>query len=43
MGYDVLLGTGSDEHGQKIQKKALEMNLSPQEYVDKQTQIFISF
>ncbi len=43
MGYDVLFGTGSDEHGQKIQKKAEEMKLSPQEYVDKQTQIFISF
>ncbi len=43
MGYDVLLGTGSDEHGQKIQKKSLEVNLSPQKYVDKQTEAFVSF
>lgn len=43
MGYDVLFGTGSDEHGQKIEKKANESQLSPQEYVDKQNDIFISF
>ncbi|MCV5755476.1 class I tRNA ligase family protein, partial [Escherichia coli] len=26
--------TGTDEHGQKIQKKAEELNITPQAYVD---------
>lgn len=34
MGYDVLLVTGTDEHGQKIQQKALESGKTPKEYVD---------
>ena len=34
-GNDVFFLTGTDEHGQKIQKKAEEANISPQEYVDK--------
>ncbi len=34
MGYDVIFTTGTDEHGQKVQNKALENNVSPQEYVD---------
>jgi methionyl-tRNA synthetase len=34
-GYDVFFLTGSDEHGQKIQRKAAEANISPIEYVDK--------
>src|SRR5690625_421696 len=33
-GYDVMYLTGTDEHGQKIQKKAKENNQTPQEYVD---------
>lgn len=33
-GLDVYYLTGSDEHGQKIQEKAEELNISPQEYVD---------
>ena len=33
-GYDVFYLTGTDEHGQKIQKKAIEAGVSPQEYVD---------
>lgn len=33
-GYDVYLQTGTDEHGQKIEKKALENNQDPQSYVD---------
>lgn len=33
-GYDVFFNTGTDEHGTKIYKKALEENKSPQEYVD---------
>lgn len=34
-GYDVMFLTGTDEHGQKIQKKAEENNVSPKEYVDR--------
>ncbi|GFZ89983.1 methionine--tRNA ligase [Compostibacillus humi] len=34
IGYDVFYLTGSDEHGQKIENKAKELNISPQEYVD---------
>jgi methionyl-tRNA synthetase len=33
-GYDVMFLTGTDEHGQKIEKKAIEAGVSPQEYVD---------
>jgi len=34
-GFDVLFLTGSDEHGQKIQRKAAEQNITPIAYVDK--------
>ncbi len=33
-GYDVYFQTGPDEHGQKIEKKAMDANISPQSYVD---------
>ena len=33
-GYDVMFLTGTDEHGQKIEQKAKEQGISPQEYVD---------
>lgn len=33
-GYDVLFLTGSDEHGQKIQRKAEEKGVTPLAYVD---------
>ena len=33
-GYEVMFLTGSDEHGQKIQRKAEETGISPKEYVD---------
>ncbi|MGK8831461.1 methionine--tRNA ligase [Bacillus paranthracis] len=33
-GYNVHYLTGTDEHGQKIQKKAEELNVTPQAYVD---------
>ena len=33
-GYDVYFLTGTDEHGQKIQDKAAEANVTPQQYVD---------
>ena len=32
--FDVMFLTGADEHGQKIQQKAEEQGISPQEYVD---------
>lgn len=34
-GYDVFYLTGTDEHGEKIQKKANEAGVTPKEYVDK--------
>ena len=33
-GYDVRFQTGTDEHGQKIEEKAKEADISPKEYVD---------
>jgi len=33
-GYDVYFQTGTDEHGEKIEMKAKEAGVSPQEYVD---------
>ncbi len=39
-GYETLFSTGIDEHGQKIQKKAIESNLDPQTYVDNQAEKF---
>ena len=38
-GYDVYLQTGTDEHGEKIQLKALEKGVTPQEYVDEQAKV----
>ena len=32
---DVFFLTGTDEHGQKIEEKAKDANLSPKEFVDK--------
>ena len=34
-GYDTYFLTGTDEHGQKIEKKAAEAGVTPIEYVDK--------
>ena len=34
-GYDVMFLTGTDEHGQKIEEKAREAGVSPQEFVDR--------
>lgn len=34
-GYDVFFLTGTDEHGQKIERKAQETGVTPQQYVDK--------
>lgn len=33
-GYDVMYLTGTDEHGQKIERKAEEKGVSPQQFVD---------
>ncbi|HYK74162.1 MAG TPA: methionine--tRNA ligase [Pseudoneobacillus sp.] len=33
-GFDVMYLTGTDEHGQKIQRNAAEKGISPQQYVD---------
>ncbi len=33
-GYDVRFMTGTDEHGQKIEEKAMAAGVSPKEYVD---------
>lgn len=33
-GYDVMFLTGTDEHGQKIQRIAEEKGVTPQQYVD---------
>ena len=34
-GYDVYYQTGTDEHGEKIEKKAKEAGVTAKEYVDK--------
>ena len=34
-GYDVFYLTGTDEHGEKIQKRANDAGVTPKEYVDK--------
>lgn len=36
-GYDVYFQTGTDEHGQKIEEKALAAGMTPQEFVDEKT------
>ena len=33
-GYDVFFQTGTDEHGQKIEEKAADANITPKEFVD---------
>ncbi|MCI7242215.1 MAG: methionine--tRNA ligase [Bacilli bacterium] len=38
-GYDVYFQTGTDEHGQKIETKAKEAGISPQEYVDEKSSL----
>ncbi|MBO4627854.1 MAG: methionine--tRNA ligase [Lachnospiraceae bacterium] len=34
-GYDVFFQTGTDEHGQKIEEKAFEAEITPKEFVDR--------
>jgi len=40
IGEDVLLNTGTDEHGLKIYRKALELHIEPQTYVDQSSEKF---
>ena len=42
-GYDVMYLTGTDEHGQKIQKAAEEAGIKPQEYLMKLSATFKSY
>lgn len=39
-GYQIFFQTGSDEHGEKIEKKANSLGTSPQELVDKNVLLF---
>ena len=39
-GYDVMFLTGTDEHGLKIEQKAAEKGVTPQQYVDEIVEIF---
>ncbi|MCD7773663.1 MAG: methionine--tRNA ligase [Ruminococcus sp.] len=39
-GYSVMFLTGTDEHGQKIEEKAKEQGITPQEYVDEIVKVF---
>ena len=38
-GYDVYFQTGTDEHGQKIEEKAVAEGINPQEYVDEKSNL----
>lgn len=40
LGFDVFFTTGTDEHGQKIYTKALELHKTPQEFVDQGFAVF---
>lgn len=39
-GYDVMFLTGTDEHGQKIEQKAMEKGITPKQYVDEIVEVF---
>src|SRR3954451_23914296 len=39
-GYQVYFQTGSDDHGEKIEKKALSLNLVPRKLVDNNVLLF---
>ncbi len=39
-GYDVLFLTGTDEHGQKVEKSAIAKGIEPQDFVDSVSQTF---
>src|SRR5512147_322234 len=39
-GYDVFFLTGTDEHGQKVEKSAADAGMEPQAFTDKVSQNF---
>jgi methionyl-tRNA synthetase len=39
-GYEVYFQTGSDDHGEKIEKKAASLGITPQQLVDKNVLLF---
>jgi methionyl-tRNA synthetase len=39
-GYEVYFQTGSDDHGEKIEKKAASLDSTPQQLVDKNVLFF---
>ncbi len=41
-GYDVMFLTGTDEHGEKIEKKAVAAGVEPQQYVDRMAEGILS-
>ncbi|MBQ7247185.1 MAG: methionine--tRNA ligase [Lachnospiraceae bacterium] len=41
-GYDVFFQTGTDEHGQKIENKAVAAGVTPKEYVDQTSSVIKS-
>lgn len=41
-GFDVMFLTGTDEHGQKIEKSALRSGVSPKEFIDEVSKHFIN-
>lgn len=43
LGDEVRFQVGMDEHGSKIAKKAEESNLTPQEFVDQNSDVFLDF
>jgi len=40
-GFDVILSTGTDEHGSKIAEKAKEAGMTPDKFADKHTKKFV--
>lgn len=38
--FNVKFNTGTDEHGQKVWQKAIELNIPPQQYVDQSSSVF---
>jgi len=40
LGFEVFFNTGTDEHGLKIYRKAIEKGQTPQQYVDEYAEIF---
>ena len=41
-GYDVRFMTGTDEHGQKVEEKAIKAGKSPKEFVDEKRMSIIT-